>query len=86
MFPSLPNNVHIYATTAADASHSSYGTYCTPDDSVDGTHLRTCLGDLYSVNRMEDADKATPGETARQRTAPCIDRECGCVLSATCAS
>jgi len=36
------------------------GCYCPPEDSVDGTSVGSCLGDLYSVNWMEDADKQTP--------------------------
>lgn len=32
------------------------GTYCPPDDKVNGKELNSCLGDLYSVNWMEDAD------------------------------
>lgn len=32
------------------------GTYCPPQDSVNGKQLNSCLGDLYSVNWMEDAD------------------------------
>jgi len=53
----------MYATTASDATHSSYGTYCSPDDKVDGKSINSCLGDLYSVNWMEDADKAISAET-----------------------
>ena len=58
MFTKLPTNMNIYATTAANASESSWGTYCSPDDMVNGKHIGSCLGDLYSVNWMEDADKA----------------------------
>jgi legumain len=52
----LPENINIYATTAANAKESSWGTYCPPQDSVDGKELRSCLGDLYSVTWMEDTD------------------------------
>jgi legumain len=61
MFPNLPNNMGIYATTAANAKESSWGTYCSPDDKVNGKSIGSCLGDLYSVNWMEDADKAKMG-------------------------
>jgi len=55
----LPTDLNIYATTAANGKESSWGTYCAPHgDMVNGTHLSTCLGDLYSVNWMEDSDKA----------------------------
>jgi legumain len=56
MFASLPSNIKIYATTAANADESSWGTYCPPQDSVNGKELNTCLGDLYSVNWMENTD------------------------------
>ncbi|XP_077531675.1 legumain-like [Haemaphysalis longicornis] len=46
----LPDNVSVYATTAANPSESSYACYY--DD------LReTYLGDVYSVNWMEDSDR-----------------------------
>jgi len=56
----LPKNLNIYATTASNAVESSWGCYCPPEDTVDGTSVGSCLGDLYSVNWMEDADKKTP--------------------------
>ena len=56
MFQNLPDNLNIYVTTAANARESSFGTYCHPNDSVFGTHMNTCLGDLYSINWMENAD------------------------------
>jgi len=56
MFQTLPEGISIYATTAANAKESSWGTYCMPDDKVDGKEIRSCLGDLYSVNWMEDSD------------------------------
>ena len=55
----LPTDINVFATTAANAQESSWGTYCPPDDKVNGKELNSCLGDLYSVNWMEDADTAT---------------------------
>jgi legumain len=57
----LPDNLSIYALSAANGHESSWGTYCPPDDKVNGKHLGTCLGDLFSVNWMEDSDKASMG-------------------------
>merc|ERR1719223_2107866 len=54
----LEDNLNIYAVTAANAHESSWGTYCAPDDKVDGKSLNSCLGDLFSVNWLEDSDKA----------------------------
>jgi legumain len=55
----LPNNWEIYATTAANPSESSWATYCSPDDVVNGVSVGSCLGDEYSVNWMEDTEAAT---------------------------
>ncbi|KAH9118128.1 hypothetical protein AeMF1_008553 [Aphanomyces euteiches] len=53
----LPTDINVYATTAANDHESSWGTYCPPLGDKVGMHLLgTCLGDLYSVNWMEDSD------------------------------
>jgi legumain len=54
----LPDNWEIYATTAANSSESSWATYCSPDDKVNGKSIGSCLGDEYSVNWMEDTEGA----------------------------
>jgi len=54
----LAPNINIYVTTASNPDESSWGTYCPPDDSVNGVEIGSCLGDLYSVSWMEDSDKA----------------------------
>src|SRR4051812_38551060 len=47
----LPSNMNIYVVTAANPSESSWGCYC-------DTKLKLpCLGDLFSVNWMQDSDK-----------------------------
>ncbi|KAK4479233.1 hypothetical protein RD792_014744 [Penstemon davidsonii] len=50
----LPENLNIYATTAASATEDSYPTYCY-DNLPPGYDV--CLGDLYSVSWMEDSEK-----------------------------
>ena len=45
--------------TAANPSESSWATYCSPDDVVNGKSVGSCLGDEYSVNWMEDSETAT---------------------------
>lgn len=50
----VPN---VYAVSAANPSESSWGTYCPPNDVVNGVPLNSCLGDLFSINWMEDSDK-----------------------------
>jgi len=54
----LEDNLNIYATSASNSRESSWGCYCPPQDVVKGQHMYTCLGDLYSVNWMEDSDVA----------------------------
>ena len=56
MFETLPTNLNIYAVTAANAKESSWGTYCPPQDVVNGKPLNSCLGDLFSVDWLENAD------------------------------
>lgn len=63
MFEDLPSNTSIYAVTAANADESSWGCYCPPGDTINGTSLGTCLGDLFSVDWMEDIDN--PRDPAR---------------------
>ncbi|PKI34714.1 hypothetical protein CRG98_044892 [Punica granatum] len=52
----LPEGLNIYATTAANAEESSWGTYCPGEDPSPPPEYETCLGDLYSVAWMEDSD------------------------------
>jgi legumain len=59
----LPANWNIYATTAANPDESSWGTYCPPQDMVNGVEINSCLGDLYSVNWMENSDSVGTSET-----------------------
>lgn len=58
----LADNINVYAITAANSDESSWGTYCPPDDMVNGVEINSCLGDLFSVNWMEDADKFSPAK------------------------
>lgn len=63
MFPNLPTDIGVYATTAANAHESSWGALCYPHDTVKGKHIGSCLGDLYSINWMHDTDNAEAGES-----------------------
>jgi legumain len=49
MLNKLPHNINIYATTASNPEESSYACYY-------DAKRQTYLGDLYSVNWMEDSD------------------------------
>ncbi|KAK4770385.1 hypothetical protein SAY87_030917 [Trapa incisa] len=52
----LPKGLNIYATTAANAEESSWGTYCPGEIPGPPPEYETCLADLYSVAWMEDSD------------------------------
>ena len=54
----LSSDLGIYAVTAANATQSSWGAYCGSEAKVNGRRIRSCLGDLFSVNWMEDSDAA----------------------------
>jgi len=54
----LEDDINVYAVSATDAKTSSWGTYCSPDDKVNGKSIGSCLGDLFSVNWLEDSDEA----------------------------
>ena len=56
MFKNLPKNINIYATSAANAVESSWAAYCGSDARINGKNINSCLGDLYSVNWMENTD------------------------------
>lgn len=58
----LTEKLNIYAVTASNPTESSWGTYCYPNDAIKGVHLNTCLGDLFSINWLENADKAPFGK------------------------
>jgi legumain len=70
MFESFPTDNSMYVTTAANAKESSWGTYCPPADMVNGVAIKSCLGDLYSVNWMEDSEKQIAAVKARRLGAP----------------
>jgi len=63
----LPKNINVYATSASSPDESSWGCYCPPQDKVDGKSIGSCLGDLYSVNWMEDTDKFGMGRTLQDQ-------------------
>jgi len=71
----LPKNISVYATTAANAEESSWGTYCPGDDPGPPPEFDTCLGDLYSVAWMEDSDTHNRrAESLRQQYETVKDR------------
>ena len=63
----LPDDIHIYTTTAANEHESSYAEYCGAEAKVNGTSIGSCLGDEYSVRFMEDID-SRPGEQLKSYT------------------
>lgn len=57
---------NIYATTASNPAESSWGTFCPPEDTVDGVEINSCLGDLYSVNWMQVSADERPDACCRR--------------------
>jgi len=58
----LPANINIYATTAANGQESSWAAYCAPNNKVNGKNIRSCLGDLYSINFLENLESVDPSK------------------------
>lgn len=56
MFPNLDSTENIFAVSASNATQSSYAAYCGRDAKVNGTKIGSCLGDLFSINWMEDTE------------------------------
>jgi len=50
------NIANVYALSAANPKESSWGAYCGSAAKVNGKNVGSCLGDLFSVNWMEDDD------------------------------
>jgi legumain len=46
----------VYALSASNPTESSWGSYCGSEAQVNGKSINSCLGDLFSVNWMEEAD------------------------------
>ena len=60
MFPNLDASENIYAMTASNATLSSWAAYCGSDAVVNGKNINSCLGDLFSINWMEDTEANDP--------------------------
>ena len=60
MFPNLTASQNIYALTASNATLSSWAAYCGSDAKVNGQNIGSCLGDLFSINWMEDTEANDP--------------------------
>ena len=59
MWETLPTDINVYALSSARPDESSYGTFCPPDnDIVDGVHIGTCLGEIWSCFWLEQDDVA----------------------------
>jgi len=71
----LPPDLGIYAVTAANPTEASWGTYCGPFHNwVNHKSIKTCLGDLFSVNWMENIEAIMEGSSnstnLRKKKAP----------------
>ena len=75
MFPNLTDKEGIYAMTASNATLSSWGAYCGSEAYVQGTNIGSCLGDLFSINWMEDTEANDVSvETLQQQQTTVIEK------------
>ena len=60
LFEGLDPSMNIWAMTASDMHNPSKGIYCRGDSALDsdGTVFPFCLGDLFSINWMNDVEAA----------------------------
>ena len=58
MWQKLPKDINAYALSSTYPDESSWGTYCPPDDIVDGKHIGSCLGEVWSCFWLEQDDTA----------------------------
>lgn len=59
MWQTLPKDINAYALSSTYPDESSWGTYCPPnDDVVDGKHIGSCLGEVWSCFWLEQDDVA----------------------------
>lgn len=75
MFPYLSSNSNVYAMTASNAYQSSYAAYCGTDARVDGKLIGSCLGDLFSINWMEDTEANNISSESLQTQQATVIRE-----------
>lgn len=66
MFQKLRTDTRIYAISASNPTESSWGSYCPPEDQVGGVSVGSCLGDLFSVNWLEDTDAGNLDKTLKE--------------------
>lgn len=57
IFANISEELNVYALTASNETESSYGTYCPPEDLVNGYRIGTCLADEFSANFVEHLDR-----------------------------
>lgn len=61
----LPKDIKILGFSATDHAQTSFATYCYPNDFISEArgkegHIGVCLGDIYSVSFLEDAERSDP--------------------------
>lgn len=68
MWQTLPDNINAYALSSTYPDESSWGTYCPPnDDIVDGKHIGSCLGEVWSCFWLEQDDTADLSKLTLQK-------------------
>ena len=59
----LETNTNIYAVSSSSSTQDAYASYCAPKHNIVVsnniyTDMKTCLGDLFSTNWIEDAESS----------------------------
>ena len=68
MFMNFPTNQMLYAVTSATPYQSAWMTYCPPDDDViNGVHMGTCIGDMFSTSYLFNADATNTDKQTLQQ-------------------
>jgi hypothetical protein len=52
MLEGIPTDINVYGVTAVGTDKPSLGTYCGSEATINGTAMKTCLGDLFTITFM----------------------------------
>lgn len=64
----------ILAVSANGYDQDQHGTYCTPDETVNGKHIKTCMSDLFSALLFDEIENAVTDLGQKATWQDVIDR------------
>lgn len=71
----LESDLGVYAVSSTNSKESGWGTYCHPSDMVNGKSIGSCLGDLFAVSWMENADQVNLNQETLQEQFEIVKNE-----------